>query len=97
MGQLISWLTPNNKTLRIIYIVDSRDRYYPLQWPKSYSSLLLKLRTVFDYSPVNNTIVFEDGTDNHMHVFSEHSFHALVPRYKMHDGNVEVYHVGLHI
>jgi hypothetical protein len=69
--------------------------FFPIIQPDSYADLIFQLLTVFNHSPVDGILVFDDASDKPMHVCSESTYQALIPKHRVLNLRVDVYYMTL--
>jgi hypothetical protein len=96
MGNSFSYLIQiKRKQYKVIYIQDESEHFYPLNWPETYSELLLNLKIHFNFTPKNNVIVADDVSEHDMYVTSQASFQALIPKHKEVPPGIDVFYIGI--
>jgi hypothetical protein len=68
--------------VRILYVLDREQRFFPIVHPETYSDLLYILYVDFSFTPEGGVLRFDDSSEHAMHVCSETTYRALLPKHR---------------
>lgn len=100
MGSALARLVRGGHTRWVIYVFDTRRRqFHPLVWPSSFQQLRLALEDRFPSSEQlqQEQLEVEDACANPVVVRDESSFQALVPKYRLVEGEIHLFYVTINI
>ena len=88
---------PQTKEMRVVYAQDDKGHVYPIRWPDHYFDFLIEIRRLFPHLKNEPYIhcIFEDAGSFDVHIVSEATYQALVPKYKKISDTACLYYVSL--
>lgn len=90
-------VSPTPREYRIVYLQDLNGKFVAIEWPDTFSELILLLRTLFKYTPIRNMLNVTDGAYENIIICSEETFSGLVPRHKRLEPDIDVFYIGIDI
>jgi hypothetical protein len=98
MGKVYSFFQVG-KNYYNIYLEDSKQCVYPIQWPDTFAQLMKIINTKFDYYPDKNKLHIDDASSSEkVMINSELSYQALVPKHrKLESGEINIFYVYIDI
>jgi len=75
----------------IMYLQDATGKFVPIEYPTTLCNLKQYLLQHYEYEA--NTLLVQESSTHIMHISTENSYRALVPKHKMVEPNVHIYYV----
>jgi hypothetical protein len=84
-----------SQTKHVIYLQDNKGKLIPMEYSLSLQHLRDHLSSLYEYN--STYLLIQEASEHVMHVGTETSFRALVPKHKTVEPNINVYYIVVNL